>query len=138
MGGTEPTTSTRWNSRTQGQRAKSAAFDNACGEIEARLIKSAGDVIKSPILVHTSTGTFAVIEPVTDASSCVMRGRSYAKDSFTESIRIGVAVAVIDEVAALVAIHFVSARAHERRKERQGSILSGSLLIFYRDALARG
>src|SRR6266852_488434 len=81
MGGTEPIPSTRRKSRTQGQRAKSAAADNACGEIEARLTKSAGDGRKSPILVHTSMGTFAVIELLaSDDSSRVIRGRSCASE----------------------------------------------------------
>jgi hypothetical protein len=45
-----------------------------------------------------------------------------AEDFYAETIRIRVAVVVIEEVAALVAIHFVSAGAHERRKQRQGSL----------------
>ena len=51
-----------------------------------------------------------------------------AEDVNAVTIRIRVAVVVIDEVAALGPIHFVSAGAHERRKQRQGSL---SLLLLY-------
>ena len=44
--------------------------ENACGDIEAKLTKSSGDEIKSPILVHTSTGTFSVIELATNDLLC--------------------------------------------------------------------
>jgi hypothetical protein len=41
----------------------------------------------------------------------------FAEDPSAETIRVGVAVVVIREIAALVAIHFVSAAGtHERRK----------------------
>jgi hypothetical protein len=41
----------------------------------------------------------------------------FVKDSTAETIRIGVAVVVIDEVATLVAIRFASAAGtHEREK----------------------
>jgi hypothetical protein len=43
--------------------------------------------------------------------------RDFAEDPSAETIRVGVAVVVIREIAVLVAIHFVSAAGtHERRK----------------------
>ena len=47
--------------------------DIARAGIGARVTKSSGDVIKPPILVHTSSGTFAAA-PVTNNTLCVKRG----------------------------------------------------------------
>jgi len=43
----------------EGKRVRSVAADIARAEIEAKVIKSAGEVINPPILIHTSAGTFA-------------------------------------------------------------------------------
>jgi hypothetical protein len=82
MGGTEllATTSTRRNSLTKGKRVRSAAADIARAEIEAKVTKSAGEVINPQILIHTSAGTFATTGPVTNNSLCVKRGRLFASE----------------------------------------------------------
>ena len=72
--------STGRNSWIKGKRARSAAVDIACAEIEARVTKSAADVINPPILVHTLTGTFVTTGPVTNDSLCVKRGRLFASE----------------------------------------------------------
>ena len=57
---------------------------------------------------------------------------------YAVKIRSGIVVLVIEEVAALIAIHFACAGAHERKKQWQGSLPSFFLYCDPRRSMTAG